>query len=60
MRTQLLAAAIILIAALAAAQTPDTFQQGLAAYQAGNSARALEIWRPLAEGGHVRRSTASG
>ncbi|MEQ8964920.1 MAG: SPOR domain-containing protein [Azospirillaceae bacterium] len=51
-RTPALAAAALAVAiGLGAAPARADFEDGVAAYQVGDFARALEIWRPLAEAG---------
>ncbi len=58
LRTGFLALAIILAQVVPAVAGP--FEDGLAAYQRGDYATSLRIWRPLAEQGHAQAQNNLG
>ena len=53
-------AALLLFLRLAASVAAEPYEDGLAAYQRGDYATALQLWRPLAEHGDVDVQTTLG
>ena len=50
----------VLALALFGAATAGPFEDGVAAYQRGDYATAMQLFRPLAEGGDARAQTTLG
>jgi hypothetical protein len=55
-----LSIAVLLGAPLAPGYAAQDYEVGMRAYEAGDHARALEIWGPLAEGGHEKAQYSLG
>jgi hypothetical protein len=60
MATRILTAVCGVIAMLASRAIAAPFEDGVAAYQRGDYAMTLEIWRPLAEAGKWYDLAAQG
>lgn len=52
--------AVLCLVCAAAAARADDFALGMQALETGNAARAIELWRPLAESGNVEAQFALG